>query len=554
MKKLLTKTLAMLLAVGMMLTATGCDLFKTSKPPVDSETLAIQVVNKGYGDAWVQPLIDAFKADTGKKAVYYDMQYNSKAATVLETGWEINQIDLIFDIQGFNVVNLITKFQNNNLADLSDIYDDALDGYGDTNNTLNDLLYPFFKETVTYFNDGKQYGVPWALGLEGLVYNASLFSQYNLSVPKTTDELIALSEEITKLNNGGYVKNGNDNVYPFLYSSSTYSEYLVTPWWVQYEGLTEYYNYLEGWCSEHELYDSCVIKQMGRYEAIDVVANMYAFENGYANPNCPGYAFGKAQTLFLDGLSFMLATGDWVEREMQATIKEKEELAASKGETYVAPDIRFMKLPVISAIIDNLPQGSIEDDATLSQVVAYIDGEIATAPAGVHADDIEYVRIARTLSMVETGHSAIVPADSPKIDLAKDFLKYMLSAKGQNVLMKYSLGNRSPLMVDVSSYDSYNDLSTFAKSKQTLMDGANLVGRHYYTKMTLLGGLQIFSSNVSTRESTLGKDPNKQGDGYKSAVTLFNEEFDYYDNRWDDMLVSARLSATSPAPSHLNNN
>ena len=86
------------------------------------------------------------------------------------------------------------------------------------------------------------------------------------------------------------------------------------------------------------------------------------------------------------------------------------------------------------------------------------------------------------------------------------------------------------------------------------MDGANLVGRHYYTKMTLLGGLQIFSSNVSTRESTLGKDPNKQGDGYKSAITLFNEEFDYYDNRWDDMLVSARLSATSPAPSHLNNN
>jgi ABC-type glycerol-3-phosphate transport system substrate-binding protein len=502
------------------LTAAACSI---KQAPYDPETLYIGIINKGYGTEWLYKLVDAYKTDNADKKVEVVTPTSDVAWTssVLLGGYKANKVDLLYAISGQSIVNdYIAPYPEMYLADLSSVYDIVPDGYAGNTKTVREMMNEYAMRSVTF--EGKQYGVSYALGMEGMVYNPVLFSKNHLSIPRTTEEMFEVMDTIKDLD---LKAPGGQKVYPFIYSgASTYTQYLTFPWWAQYEGQDSFQRYLEG-KNEDGQYDVGATAQQGKLESLRVLEKLIAYNGGYVDKNDVTYNFTAVQNYFLNGLAFMIPNGDWLEREM------------SSNTDAAYHEFAFMRVPLISAITDNLPQHSIAkgDEATLRAAVDYADGVSATKPAGVHDDDLAFIAAARRTFAAESGHSAIVPIESPKKAEAKDFLKYMLSAKGQNIMMQYSLGNRVPLDdIDVTGFAAYNGLSTFAKSKLTFATDGVFVGHNYSTLMSYRGGIRLFITKGRVEEN-LGVT----GGAYKSALTFFNEECNYFTLNWNRMLRDA---------------
>ena len=217
--KLIGVVVALTMVMSVM--ATGCKSSggnggEGGKGSVNGGTLQIGVENKGYGDEWAYKLAEAFAAKTGIDTQVVKSNSSDWTETALLAGSKNNDIDVIFDINNLAMKNLATAYYLDECervyADLSDIYDEKLEGY-DTDKTLEELVFPYSLAACTWggedagYGDGKQYFVNWASGIEGLVYNKTLFDKYNLAVPKTTNEMFAVMDQMTTISNGSYAKN-----------------------------------------------------------------------------------------------------------------------------------------------------------------------------------------------------------------------------------------------------------------------------------------------------------------------------------------------------------
>lgn len=220
---------------------------------VDSSVLQIGVENKGYGDQFAYKLAEAFQAKTGIETKVVKSNSSDWTDTALLSGPRNNDIDVIFDINNLAMKNLAAAYfidgYERAYADLSDIYDAPLEGYN-VDKTLEEMVFPYSLAACTWggegegYGDGKQYFVNWATGFEGLVYNKSLFTKYGFSVPKTTNEMFALMDQMKALsakNADGY------DIYPFAYSGKVnYLHYPQLVWWAQYDGIDTFNNILQG--------------------------------------------------------------------------------------------------------------------------------------------------------------------------------------------------------------------------------------------------------------------------------------------------------------------
>lgn len=529
--------LTILLIIVFMFTFLGC-----GGPGNQSseDTLKIAIVNKGYGTKWLTQIVDSYKQKTGKNVVIdKTTSLVEWVTTSLLSGPRSNDVDLYFSISETSYYGLLnrgsTLVQGYDyiLEDLSDIYDYVPEGYDDQTK-FKDLLNSYNYEAAT-FKNGKQYTVPWAMGIEGIVYNKALFNQYGLTIPRTTDEFFEVMDDIKMLNNGNYVQaaNGN-NIYPFVYSGrESYLQIAYTVWWAQYEGLENFENFLKGQNSQGIYTADIFLDQRGMLEAYKVVHDIIyigtdsSTSNGYVNENANGYTFTQAQVKFLEGEAFMMCTGDWLEREMESNF--------DVGEL----QIEFMPIPVISSIIDseNMPDDSISDDNTLREVIDYINGKKQQLPEGVTNEALEYVTAATKMYCTEGNHHvAFIPSYSNQIDEAKEFLKYFISKEGQSLAMQYSYGNMCPLNIDVTSFDYYDNLSTFQRSKFEIARDAIYVGRKYNTEMTYAGGLKIARGEFKM-ESSFGVDASSNS--YKTPLEFLLEEHNHYRGQWSTMMEFA---------------
>ena len=159
-------------------------------------------------------------------------------------------------------------------------------------------------------------------------------------------------------------------------------------------------------------------------------------------------------------------------------------------------DIRFMKYPIISAIVEVLPDKTITDDATLAAVVRAIDTG-ATSYTGVSEADFDYVAKARSVVQINNQLDGCIPAYADSIDLAVDFLLYAASDRGIEAYYK-GCSNPSPFYYDVKakSPEIYENMSGFGKSRVDIYYGNSVYGREMYvpsrrTKMGSLGGIDL---------------------------------------------------------------
>ncbi len=516
--------------------AVGCNTSSSSgSTDSDGTVLKLGIYNKGYGDAFLYKLAEAFQEKTGITTVVEKSSSYDWITAAIQSGANNNDIDVIFDVTCSWMRKIATKNYVTGYdvcyADLSDIYDTVLEGYS-TEMTLKEALLPYSLKGATWgsadgdYGDGNQYVVNWASAIEGIIYNVDLFEKYNLSVPKTTDEFFALLDTMKTLENGTYATNDDGyTIYPFVYSGKVnYLNYIANVWMAQYDGETTFFNMMEGKDANGN-YTPSSAKTSGKLSAFTLVANLIDPDNAYCDPNCPSTTFTDAQVLFLAEESFMIVTGDWVEREMETNFD-------------TGMNIAFMAAPVNSDIINLLD--SVSTDAELSQVISYLDGDISERPDFVSDEDLAYIQTARSMYNSEcNGHIAYIPAYSDNIEAAKEFLLFMMSKEGQEIMLEYCYGNMAPLNIDISEFDQAAYLTPLQTSKYEIVTnfgGATLVGLLQFAPLSYSGGIMPFNTE-STLELMFGV--TKSSSSYCTPLEALEYNYTWLSSKWSEITATA---------------
>lgn len=315
--------------------------------------------------------------------------------------------------------------------------------------------------------------------------------------------------------------------------------YAWTTWWAQYEGIDNFNNFLKG-VNEDGVYTVDIFGQQGRVEALETVHDMLysgtdeATSNGYVKRQYRQETFTSAQLKFLNGESFFICNGDWMERE--ASSNSSADFSA------------FLRTPILSSIIDVLPDKSVADDDRLRDAIDYIDyknGDLESdtpieKPSWLSADDLAYLETARSMVCTEgEAHVTYIPAYSDNVEGAKEFLRYWLSKKGQNLQMTHSYGNTAPLKIDYTALERYSELSLLQVSKLDIWTDARFVGRKYNTPMTYNGGLTTFNTKIAP-ENAFGVDTTSTS--YRTAEDYVIDEINYFYPKWGNMMTNAGVN------------
>lgn len=536
-RKALTAFIAFILvSVGLL---SGC----IPPPPENPDALYVAVVNKGYGMKFVTELMKAYEKKTGVEMILdWHVPLEERVRTTMLAGPKTNKVDVYFNINDYLVNGLLAmgeaiKGYDRLLLDLTDMYDMKPEGFDGL--TVSELMYPYYMDASTFYN-GKKYFITWATGYYGMVYNVKLFEKYNLSIPRTTDEMFELMDDMKEVNNGSYATNSEGKtVYPFVYpGKNNYCEGIALTWRAQYQGAEAFYNALQGKDPEgeysYEIFeDYSILRAYEIIERIVKIGTNDATSNGYVSPKCiSDYIFTEAQLHFLNGEAFMMPNGDWLEREAEANF------------TPGSVDIAFMRLPIISAIVEVLPKKSITDDQTLRDVVGLIDDELAgnqvTIPDGVDQEDYDFLKQARMIAWCQSAnHQIFIPSYSNNIEKAKDFILFTMSKEGQEIVLKNSYGNTYPFDVDFSSFTNFSNLTNFQKSKFQLMkEGVIWIGMSANHPMAYSGGLR---PNYYIPEQRMGVRTNATGT-YMTAEELFIDQYKYYKENWNHIMRTSGVS------------
>ena len=500
--------------------------------------LKLGVVAKGYGDEYVYKMAEAFEKKTGIKTTVAKSSAEGEWVNAsLQAGTSGNNLDVIFDIRNTAMRDVAVKGYvpgyDRAYADLSDIYGTKVEGYKE-DKTLKELVGDYILSACTWdldnegYGDGKQYFVSYATGLEGIIYNAELFEKYDLKEPKTSTEFFALCDKIKTLSSGSYPKNADGReIYPFVYSGKvSYCSFLADVWMAQYDGVATFHNMLQG-KDANGLYTADSLKTQGKLSAYEHISKLISQKNGYVNTNNFTTTFTNAQLLFLDQQAFMTISGDWLEQEMASNVDTKD------------MNIRFMRIPVNSDII--LKCDSVTTEERLVETIAYIDGETSNRPDYLSDADLARITEARSLYHCEGNqHIAFIPACSNMIEEAKEFLLFMVSKEGQEIMLEYCHGNMAPLEIDYTQFDSYDTLSSLQKSKYDMLTsniGMTLIGQNLSYPMGYVGGISTISSSL---ESSFGVVDTSSS--YKTPKQLWNDEYQKYVSEWNTKMKNAGVS------------
>ena len=440
--------------------ATACKKEKKD----NEQTLEIYCTDAGYGVEWVGTMIDMFKEEQWVKEKYPNLTIlftsndnQTFASSRLDAGAKSNTFDLLFGMNmwgyagaGSNSLDLTEVVYNSKVPNEDVLYKDKM------------LVSYLYSKQYVQGNNVSYYTTSWASGMSAILYNEDLFESNNLTVPNTTDELIALC--------ASYKAKGTSTTnYSFLQSyDADYFNYLFPIWWAQYDGVQGYENFFNG--IHNNTYSVRVFEQKGREYALEVFEALLDYDKGYLNPESKNQKFVIAQTMFLDGESLMHVNGDWYVNEMKDVI-------ATMGSK--APTIKTMRLPIISKLGQKLGI----TDAELSALVTYVDklndGEDAQLPAFTSStgyteeEVVDAVKEARSIvHSVGSNCHAVIPSYAKGKEVAADFLRFMATDKALEVYMKTTDGSQLPFKYEVSQ-TLYNSLSITAQSRLDYLNGKN---------------------------------------------------------------------------------
>ena len=528
---------AVLLSGVAMLAATAC----TPEAPDTEDTLEIYVQDLGFGTQWLRDEIELFKEQDWVKEKYPNLnipapKYNSQygyGTNLIKAGAQANSIDLFFISADYEFQSLLDSSGNHYVADLNDVFNSQVPG---EEIDYKDKMFDEYERMSRYNNT--YWSTLWSAPYSGLLYNADRFEELGLEVPVTTNDLLGLCKEVKETKH--YTVGQEEKDYTIMFSTqrteAMYWQYLAFPaWWMQYEGLDHYYDFYRGIDYRTGTRDSRdIYRQPGRKAALDV---LYPLIHDYSFSGAGSIDFIEAQTRFLMGDGLIMANGDWFYNEMRQTVDGLK----PQGYDY---DIRFMKIPVISSVVDNLD--TVKEEGQLKAVIQAIDSgassvdELSAELDYVSKEDFEHLYEVRTTIPSNSMHQAFIPAYATATDLAKDFLRFLATDIAINQYMKSTRGAAVPFDYNVTEKDP-ELYATFDGIQQYRHDifyataeGPKFVlsERDEEFPLFYLGGMKAVPSNYIDSAFTVG--------GGMNAEQFNNEMIEYYaGSRWDDVLRNA---------------
>ena len=479
-----------------------------------SDTIYVSVINKGYGTDWLYSLLDAFCA------IHTDYTYEITKAyddsfiqTNIETGEEYCNYDLAFT---GNISPADTKY----LLDIKDVYAMTYTSGSRAGKTVkecmdsNVLALLEDVDPITKEPTGSYYRMPWTGGVNGLLVNYSKVTEvmgagWEETYPcRTTDELLDFCAALKA-----------KGLAPFIHSAITkYYQFLYDGWFAQYNGKTEISDYYKG-----RYYDEVdnafkegpeAAVNDGVLESLKVMESIFANDYSYKDSN--GIDWEVCQTYFMLGRSAMFSNGDWNNLEMMKQFPDN--------------DIRFMRLPVISALGDKY--GITETQ--LRTIIDYVDGKTTVKPAvstGDYTADqlIDIVKEARswTATYVEYYNTAI-PVYSKKAEIAKEFLKFMVTDEGQRIFAKTTKGLTMCYGYDLEeNHELYSSLNNFAKSRWNIAKNASYFIGTRREKFGSVGFGPFTAKNLAPIEVLMSRSSDRW-----SAQRCFDYDYEVARGNW----------------------
>ena len=514
------RLLALCLAALTMGSMTACG-GNEKGPQGGSQELAIYAVKVGTGIGWIESLMENFKEEPWVKEKYpeltYYFQYNDSemhAASLMEAGKGGNPYDLLFG-------SYLSQFTSSDMVyDLTDtVYNAVIPGEDVTVKSKMSEAMIAQKAVENASGGVSYYTMPWSSALEGMVYNAEKLEAFGYDMPVTTDELLSISAAISAEEGYAWLSSREGN---------SYWSYMFHPLVAQYmtpEGYEKFFNGID----QYDRTSNKIFENKGSLRVMEFMEELFKYDTTakkykYLYAGSDDLDYMAAQLQFYKGTGTFMPNGSWLEIEMSNLVQKAKE----KGDKIY--DIRFMKYPIISAIIEVLPDKTITDDTTLAAVVRAIDaGE--TSYAGISGDDFDYIAKARGVVKYINDLDCCIPAYADSAELACDFLIYAASENGVEAYYE-GCKNPSPFFYDVKEKNPtlYESLSTFAKSRVDIYYGnakynVEISVPSTKTRLANYGGIALTRMDY---RSFYGNFSQPNPANVISAQTIWQETKDYW--------------------------
>lgn len=431
--------------------------------------------DSAYGSKWVDAVIQDYTENVNKE-VWINKKAstdNEDARTKIKAGVGVADLYQI-EVGMFDNQDYLEPLDDLLETDLSTVTANFDAGDRETGVKVKDKIgadmVSFYTEGAHVYQMNQTSGTGW-----NWAYNQDTldeaFGAGAYQLPKTTDEFFQMGDDLYQ--KGVYLTAfpGSDT------KGGEYTRYAYKIWFAQRMGLTAYDHYFKG---EVEMGDGTYARDEEEPKMVtdnrDAIEDTYRIVNRLCAQNSESQYMHKRSSVFqyrdvdalLYGAKYKGQTvpkiafhyvGAWLESEVQSFI--------DAGTIKDGQNIRVMKMPVISSIINRLP--TVNDDATLSKVVSYVDGESAAAPEGVSEADIAAVREARNLVAEMNCREFIIPKSASNKEDIKQFLAYLTTKRAQRIATRACGGtNTLPYGYVPTDEDMGFTLSQYKKDYQKL--------------------------------------------------------------------------------------
>ena len=356
---------------------TGCI---NSKVKNDDHTLNIVCLNLGYGRDWIDEIVKVWEEKNPGYKV--NLEASAEATALIQKHlYSKNNVD---DLYIGNSRAWKTYALKNKLLELDDFLSEEVDGV-----TVKDKINDEYDKSIYY--NGHTYRLPWTSGVPGIYYNSKMFEQNGWAVPTTYDELVTLCTTIKNAKVGvGSGGKQTQTVKPFCFTglNMDYFDYAVFTWWAQLAGKENVDKYLEYESPSTFTTSNPAFNKLG--DALRMWWNIFGDKTNYVDGS-DGWSNHIAQQSFYNGYAAMMINCDWLYNE---TLKYTDNGVFRDGF-----ELKIMNTPAATS-------------ATTTKI-SYIVGED------------QYFAI---------------PKSTIKADLAKSFLKEIISDNGIKVFAEKAHG------------------------------------------------------------------------------------------------------------------
>lgn len=523
------KVLGMLLSVILILSLAGCNGdapggagSNADKYKDREKSFTLCYYEGGFGSDWLQAVVEDYM-DNVNQDVYISLKASTDNNTARE---KITSQTGTYDLYYIEV----DMFDRGNvLQELSDLMEMEVPGEAGVKvkDKIGERWVDYYTEGDSIYQMAATNFLGWHWSYNETLLNETL-GEGNWKLPNTTEELFAMGE--TLFNNNVFLTTfaGNDTT-----GGADYLRYCYEVWFAQMTGMEGYDHYY-----------NCEYEDGGKYKIAKeypehIVQNKAAIEETYkaAQTLCQGrdgveFIHSKCESLsFLDAQFLLYQGGFKGAEEYPIAFYYNSAAGESEMAPYIADgiienqDVKMMKMPVMSAIINRTP--SIKDDATLSAVIDYVDGTASELPAGVKDADVEIVKEARNMMVELVCREWVITKNAQNVDDIKNFLAYLTSEQAQKLAAQKC--NGMPVLnygYVPTTEDMGFEISAYTKSIQDITSNAVIVDYARFDKpIGRFAGMSWYKDKTTSGGTLCANLYTGQGLGWEEIYQSTLESF-----------------------------